>query len=145
MIPGMSDLPPPGPAQPSQDPVPPAYGQAPPPSYGQAPPPNPYQPYAPGYGPGGVPQWAPDHPQATTVLLLGILGMAVCQVIAPFAWIKGSKVKKEIEAAGGRYGGRNQVQIGYVLGIVGTVLLGLYFVGFLFYIVVVIIAIASSA
>jgi hypothetical protein len=88
--------------------------------------------------------WAPDHPDATTVLLLGILGMALCQVIAPFAWIKGSRVKKEIDAAGGRYGGRSQVQIGYVLGIVGSAILGLYVVGLLFYIVFVILAISTG-
>lgn len=146
MIPRMSDLPPPGPQQPSQEPVPPAppYGAQPPP-YGTQPPPNPYQPYAPGYGPTGVPQWAPDHPQATTVLLLGILGLALCQLLAPFAWIKGSRVKKEIDAAGGAYGGRSQVQIGYVLGIVGTALLGITVVGFFLYIVIVVIAVASSA
>ena len=135
----MSALPPPGPPQPPEEP-------GPPPPYNAAPPPpNPYQPYAPGYGPGGVPQWAPDHPQATTVLLLGILGMAVCQVIAPFAWVKGSRVKKEIDAAGGQYGGRSQVQIGYVLGIVGTVLLGLSLVGFLLYIIVVVVAVSTGA
>lgn len=110
------------------------------------PPQNPYHPYGgPGYSASGVPQWAPDHPQATTVLILGILGLAVCQAIAPFAWVKGSRVKQEIDASGGRYGGRSQVQIGYVLGIVGSALLALYLVGFLFYIVVVVVAVSSSA
>lgn len=145
----MSDMPPPGPPQPEpqqQGPVPPPPPSgAQPPAYGAAPPANPYQPYAPGYGPGGVPHWVPDHPQATTVLLLGILGMAVCQVLAPFAWVKGSRVKKEIDAAGGRYGGRSQVQIGYVLGIVGSVLLALSAVGFVLYVVVVVIAVSAGA
>jgi len=131
MILGMSEQPPQGPDVPPQNPA--------------QPPPNPYQPYPPGYSAGGVPQWAPDHPDSTTVLILGILGMAVCQVVAPFAWIKGSRVKKEIDEAGGRYAGRSQVQIGYILGIVGTCLLGLYVLGFLFYLTVVIIAVASSA
>jgi len=131
MILGMSEQPPQGPDVPPQNPA--------------QPPPNPYQPYAPGYGPGGVPQWAPDHPDSTTVLILGILGMAVCQALAPFAWIKGSRVKKEIDESGGRYAGRSQVQVGYILGIVGTCLLGLYALGFLLYLTVVIIAVASSA
>ena len=126
------DLAPPGPA--SQDPAP----QDPAPH-------NPYQPYAPGYGPTGLPMWAPDHPQATTVLLLGILGMAVCQVVAPFAWVMGSRVRKEIDASGGRIGGRSQVQIGYVLGIIGSCLLIFYVLGGIAYFGVVIAAIAAGA
>ena len=54
-------------------------------------------------------------------------------------------MKREIDESGGKLGGRSQVQIGYVLGIVGSALLALYVVGFLFYIVVVIIAVSSSA
>lgn len=145
----MTDLPPPGQEPPPQDPgpQPPSYGAQPPPEPPGVYPPygaqsNPYHPYGVGYG---APQWAPDHPQATTVLILGILGITLCQVIAPFAWVKGSRVRGEIDAAGGRYGGRSQAQIGYVLGIVGSVLLGLYVVGFLFYIAVVVIAVASGA
>jgi hypothetical protein len=113
----------------------------------EQPPVNPYQPSAapPVVGPTGIPYWAPDHPETTTVLLLGILGMATCQLIAPFAWVKGSRVKKEIEAAGGRYGGRQQVQVGYVLGIVGSCLLGLYALGFLLYAAVAVVAISSGS
>ena len=83
--------------------------------YGQAPPGQP--PYG-GYAP-------PSHPSAGTVLVLGILGMVVCGVLAPFAWIKGNKALQEIDAQPGRWSGRDQVQIGRVLGIVGSVLLGL--------------------
>jgi hypothetical protein len=132
---GMSEQPPQDPAQPPQNPYDPhgapGYGA---PGYG-----------APGYGATGVPYWAPDHPDSTMVLLLGILGMAVCQVIAPFAWVKGARVKREIDESGGRYGGRSQVQVGYVLGIVGSVILGLYVVGFLLYLVVVVIALSTGA
>ncbi|MEZ0579619.1 hypothetical protein [Nocardioides sp. MH1] len=117
----------------------------------QQPPHNPYQPYGapgpgygPGYGPGGAPQWAPDHPDATMVLILGIVGLAVCQLVAPFAWVKGRRVKQEMAAAGGRYGGSSQVQIGYVLGIVGSCILGLYVVGFVLYIVFVVILVAAG-
>ncbi len=118
----------------------------PPPQNPPPPPQNPYQPYgAPGYSAGGVPQWAPDHPDSTMVLLLGILGMAVCQVIAPFAWIKGARVKREIDESGGKLAGRSQVQIGYVLGIVGSVILGLYVIGFIGYLVIVVVAVSSSA
>jgi hypothetical protein len=121
------------------------------PPYGQPPGQNPYQPSGNPYqpygatGPSGPPMWAPDHPEASTVLILGVLGMAVCQVCAPFAWVKGARVKREIDASGGRYGGRSQVQVGYVLGIVGSCLLILYVLGLLFYIGVIVFAVASEA
>ena len=82
--------------------------------YPQAPPP--------GYPQGQV-QYAPDHPRATTTLVLGILGLVLCQVLAPFAWVMGRRTLNEIEASQGRIGGRGAAQAGYVLGIVGTVLL----------------------
>ena len=82
---------------------------------------------------------APDHPQATLAMILGILGIVACQVIAPFAWSIGKKTVAEIDASGGQLGGRSQAQAGYVCGIVGTVILGfavvmvvLYVVFFLF-------------
>lgn len=144
----MSEQPPQYPGQPPQNgpqSTPPNTPPNTPPGAGQ-PPQNPYQPYgAPGYGPTGAPQWAPDHPESATVLLLGILGMAVCQVIAPFAWIKGARVKREIDEAGGRLAGRSQAQIGYILGIVGSALLALYVVGIVVYVVIVVIAIGASA
>jgi len=94
--------------------------QTPPPGYPQAPgyPPQGYAPMAPQ-------QYAPDHPRATTSLVLGILGVVLCQVVAPFAWVIGKRTVNEIDASGGRMGGRGSAQAGYILGIVGTVLLGL--------------------
>lgn len=77
-----------------------------------------------GYGYGyGYP--TPDHPQSTTAMVLGIVGLVVCQVLSPFAWVIGRRTLAEIDASGGRLGGRGQAQAGYVLGIIGTVLLGL--------------------
>ena len=75
-------------------------------------------------GPVGVP-WGPppDHPQAATVLVLGILGVATLPVLAPVAWYVGNQVRREIELSGGRWGGLQQVSIGRVLGVVGTCLL----------------------
>jgi hypothetical protein len=80
--------------------------------------------YPSAYPPAGGP-YAPDHPKATTVLVLGILGVVVCQVLGPFAWVMGKRTVAEIDASGGRLGGRGSAQAGYVLGVVGTVLLGL--------------------
>ena len=86
----------------------PAYGQ---PAYGQ-----------PAYGqqPMG---YAPDHPRATTALVLGILGLVVCGLVAPFAWRIGKRTLDEIDGSHGQLGGRGTAQAGYVLGIIGTALL----------------------
>ena len=95
------------------------YGQAP---YGQspyaqgAPQPNGMTPYGqqaygqqPGYGYG-----YPEHPQATTILVLGILGFFV--PIVPFvAWYMGGQIKRQIES-GAPYQWDGTLKIGYLIG-----------------------------
>jgi uncharacterized membrane protein YjgN (DUF898 family) len=76
----------------------------------------------------GAPPYAflpPEHREATTVLILGILGLVLCQVISPFAWVMGNRVIAEIDASNGQVGGRSQANAGRICGIVGTVLIGL--------------------
>jgi hypothetical protein len=68
---------------------------------------------------------APKHPQATTAMVLGILGLVLCGVIGPFAWVIGSKAVKEIDASPNAYSGRSEANAGKIMGIVGTALLGL--------------------
>ena len=68
-------------------------------------------------------QYAPDHPRATLALVLGILGIVLCQVAAPFAWVIGKRTVAEIDASRGTVGGRGAAQAGYVLGIIGSILL----------------------
>ena len=68
--------------------------------------------------------YAPDHPKATTSLVLGILGIVICGIIAPFAWRMGKRAVDEIDASQGQLGGRGQAQAGYILGVIGTILLG---------------------
>ena len=105
------------------------YGQ--PPAYGQ---------------PQGYPvAYAPDHPKATTSLILGILGIVVCGIIAPFAWRMGKKTVAEIDASNGQLGGRGSAQAGYILGLIGTVLLGIGVAIVLIVLVVSIIGLASSS
>ncbi|WP_310528239.1 DUF4190 domain-containing protein [Nocardioides sp.] len=135
---------PPNPAwgQPSGEPSTQPYGQDP---YAQQPPPAAGQPYAPygqqqpygqapyGQVPYGAPPYgapmAPKHPSATTAMVLGIGalgGMFVCGipiVLAPFAWMIGGRVVKEIDADPGRYSGREQAQAGRIMGMIGTALL----------------------
>ena len=85
-------------------------------------------------GPGAA-AWGPqqDHPRATTVLVLGILGLVLCQVLAPVAWIMGNTAVREIDASGGTYGGRGSAHAGRICGFIGTVLLALsivFLIGF---------------
>lgn len=102
-------------------PQPPAYGQSPGyGGYGVAPPPG-YQAYGqpPGYG--GMA--TTDHPQGTTILVLGILSLVICQLLGPFAWSMGSKALKEIDLNPGRYSNRGNVVAGKICGMISTILL----------------------
>jgi len=71
----------------------------------------------------------PDHPSATTALVLGLIGLiggimcALPLLFAPFAWVTGSKVVREVDASNGQLGGRGNGQAGMILGIIGTALL----------------------
>lgn len=89
---------------------------------------------------------APKHPDTTSVLVLGILGLVLCQFLGPFAWIKGNKALAEIRSNPGRWSGESEVNIGRILGIVASVFLILGFVIFGFLIFAGILAgIAESA
>lgn len=76
------------------------------------------------HGYGYAPYPAPDHPQANTVLVLGILSF-FCGVTGPVAWVMGRRALREIDASNGAVGGRSQVQVGYIMGIVTTLLTAL--------------------
>lgn len=91
------------------------YGAAQPSPYGGTPPAGAPQ--------GGYPMAPPNHPQAMLVLILGILGLVVCGLCAPFAWVMGNRVVREIDSSGGAYGGRDSANIGRILGIIGSVLI----------------------
>ncbi|MDR2973648.1 MAG: hypothetical protein LBV00_02885 [Propionibacteriaceae bacterium] len=73
--------------------------------------------------PGVMPGQRPEHPQATTVLVLGILSFIVAGVLGPVAWYMGNKAMRE--CAAGMYTASDQLKVGRVLGIVATVLLGI--------------------
>jgi len=62
----------------------------------------------PGYGPGGA-----EHPQAQTVLILGIIGFFT-SITAFIGWYMGGQAKKEIEA-GAPYRWDGNLKTGYVL------------------------------
>jgi hypothetical protein len=127
-------------AQSASPAAPPPYGQPQPP-YGQAQPATgpaygaPEQasygaPQQPGYGYGTPVR--PNHPSATTALVLGLIGLAgimfcggLTLVLSPFAWRIGATAVREIDASPGAYGGRDQANAGKIMGIIGTALLAL--------------------
>lgn len=79
--------------------------------------------------------------QAVTVLVLGILGLVVCQVLAPFAWYLGNQEINAIDGGRRAPENRGMAVAGRILGIIGTVLLGL---ALLIVAVVLIIAIVAA-
>ena len=89
----------------------------------ETPPQQPQVPYGGPQHPGAYGPVLPDHPQATTVLILGLLGAVACAVLAPVAWVMGNRVVKEIDASGGTIGGRSTANVGRILGIIWTVLM----------------------
>ena len=117
----------------------PGYGQQP---YGQ--PQHAQAPYAPmPYGAFAPPP--PNHPQATTSMVLGIIGLVgillVCGLtlfLSPFAWALGRNALKEIEASQGRLGGHSQARAGMIMGIIGTILLVLAIIGVILFVVLVV-------
>ena len=67
----------------------------------------------------------PNAPNAVAALVLGILGLVLCPLLGPVAWILGRKGQEEIDSSGGAVGGRGLATTGKVLGMVGTFLLAL--------------------
>jgi len=85
-----------------------------------------------------VPQ---DHPQGTTVLVLGIIGIFFT-ICAPIAWYLGSKALKEIRASGTTYANEQQIVIGRILGIIFTILA---IIGLIIAIIFIIIAVIAAS
>ena len=178
-ITGTPPAPPPGPSPPTPPYDPPSGpGTVPPPQnpysnpdpdqsrpspYGgqpSPPPPNPYPapneyaapqnpygaPYHPAYAGGGL----PDHPSATTAMVLGIIGLVsivlcggILLILSPFAWAMGAKAVREIDASPGRYAGRDKAQGGKIMGIIGSVILALGVLAIIAFVVLVV-AVGSS-
>jgi hypothetical protein len=91
--------------------------QQPPPQY--APPPLAYYPQ---------PQQQIADNEATTIFILGILGLVACAFLAPIAWIKGNNYRAVCRVSGTPPNG--MATAGWALGIAGTVILGLSVLAF---------------
>ena len=108
------------PFDPNQPPIQPPVRPPYPPNPGGYYPPPPY----PGFPPPMYVQ-PPPHPQSTTAMVLGIVGLVACGLASPFALWLGRKSQREIDASGGQVSGRGQAQAGFIMGLIGTALLAL--------------------
>ena len=86
-----------------------------------------------GGNPAGVPAPAPAAPRPSgddglPVLILSLIGLMLCQLLSPIAWAMGSAYEARCRARGEAPSGPGHA--GKVVGIVGTVLLGLGFLWF---------------
>ena len=134
---------------PYQPPVPPpAYPQQP--TYGA-----PGYPQQPGYPPYGAPGYLPpgygvvqqNEGLAVAAMVIGIVsfvlacGYGIGLLGSPVALVLGRISMKRIDQSGGQLGGRGMAQAGFIMGIIGTILLVLAFIA----LVVVIVAAANGS
>jgi hypothetical protein len=61
--------------------------------------------------------------RGVVILVLGILGLTVCGICAPIAWIMGNSDMREIRAGRMDPSGEQLTNIGRILGMIGTVLI----------------------
>lgn len=85
--------------------------------------------YPPNYPP-GPPAHGGEHPQGTTILVLGILSLVLCAPLGIAAWIMGKKAIAEATAMGAS--NTSLIKAGYVCGIIASCLLlvGVVFAAF---------------
>jgi hypothetical protein len=87
----------------------------------------------PNYG-GQLPPTPPPPPipaskgNATTALILGIVSVVCCNLLGPVAWYLGNKELKAIRLGAAPPMGEGSAKAGMILGIIGTVLLGLFLI-----------------
>lgn len=68
-------------------------------------------------------QYYPEDSQATTILVIGILALVLCQILGPIAWVMGNNELAGIDAGRRPPQNRGTAQAGRILGIIATVLL----------------------
>ena len=105
-----------------------------------------WQPGAQPPGPGGYPPAGPggypppgyggytqqmQHPQGTTILVLGILSLVVCGILGPFAWSMGNKAMSQVRFSGYTYSNAGFIRAGRLLAIIATCLIVLWVIAVL--------------
>lgn len=101
-------------------------------------------PIPPPVGNYGPPAGGPrtGEPNGVLILILGILGVTICGICAPVAWIMGNNALALIDSGQGDPSQRQNVNIGRILGMVGCALIVL---GIIFYVLVIGLAVVSGA
>jgi hypothetical protein len=69
------------------------------------------------------------HPDTSTIFVLGLLGLSGSVVFGISAWVFGNRLLARYDAEPGRWGSREWVVAGRVMGIVGTVISAVVIVG----------------
>ena len=72
--------------------------------------------------PGAVPQ---QSSRAVVAVVLGVLGIICCGLLAPVAWYLAGEELKSIDAGRLPENNRGMAQVAKILGIIGTIILGL--------------------
>jgi flagellar biosynthesis protein FlhB len=90
------------------------------------------------------PNQYPEQSQATTILVLGILGLILFQPLAPFAWVMGNRELAAIDSGLRSPENRSTANTGRILGIIGTVLLGIGIVILVFVIVLLVFTVVAN-
>ena len=91
------------------------------------------------------PNQYPEQSQATTILVMGILGLIICGILAPFAWVMGNKELTAIDSGLRSPENRSTANAGRILGIIGTVLLGIgLVVGIIFFLFIFVAAVSNG-
>ena len=83
----------------------------------------------------------PEASQGVLALVLGIVGLFVIQLVAPFAWIVSNRELRGIEAGRRDPTNRGLAVAGKVMGIIGTILLA---IGIVVAVVAIIVLVAVS-
>lgn len=90
--------------------------------------------------PPSIPQSGIQQPhRATLILVLGILSVVICFVCGIVAWVMGNADMKAMDAGTMDPSGRGMTQAGKIIGIVGTVLGGLWFLCVVLWIIFVVV------
>lgn len=83
-----------------------------------------------------------EHPDGTTILVLGILSLVVCGILGPFAWNMGNRATREMNANPGVvYRNRGNITAGRICGMIATILI---IVGVAFFALIALFAVAGA-
>jgi hypothetical protein len=70
---------------------------------------------------------AREHPHGTIILVFGILGLVVCGLFGPVAWVMGSRAISEMDRQPTMaWTNRGQVRAGQICGIISSCLLAIF-------------------